>query len=150
MDGIQVSFRPATESDNVEQATVVMDVTSEQAEQVQDANVEQTVEQTITEEQKNILANMLDYVKSGKFKESVQRQAKKTGIPASTIAKGALHKIFGIIADILGIVVSTACQTVNCVISILESVLKGVVTGIETLASGLIKVATFNQSGVIA
>ena len=149
MDGIQVSFRPATENDNIEDATVIMDVTSEQVETTtEDANIEQTSE--ITEEQKNVLKNMLDYVKSGKFKESVQKQAKKTGIPASTIAKGALHKIFGIVADILGIVVSTACQTVNCLISILESVLKGIVTGIETLASGLIKVATFNQSGVIA
>lgn len=145
MEGINVSFEPAT-SENVateEQviATVDMTATQENAETVETAN---------NEEAEKTINNFLNYFKSGQFKRDVQNKSKKTGIPAGMIAKGALHKIFGIIADILGIVVSTACQTVSCLISILESVLTGIVNGIETLASGLIKVATFNQSGVIA
>jgi hypothetical protein len=147
MDGINVTFTPATEtSEPMEQ--VVIDVTTQQAE----AQAQNIVEDTTAneEEAKKTIAGVIDYLKSGKFKADVQAKSKKTGIPAFMIAKGAVKKMFGIIADILGIVVSTACQTVTCLISILESVLKGVVTGIETLASGLIKVATFNQSGVIA
>ena len=145
MEGINVSFEPAT-NENVateEQviATVDMTATQENAETVETAN---------NEEAEKTINNFLNYFKSGQFKKDVQNKSKKTGIPAGMIAKGALHKIFGIIADILGIVVSTVCQTVSCLISILESVLSGVVNGIETLASGLIKVATFNQSGVIA
>ena len=145
MEGINVSFTPATEDIATQGITATVDMTA--TENIENAETAETIN---TDEAQKTINNFVNYFKSGQFKKDVQSKSKKTGIPAGMIAKGALHKIFGIIADILGIVVSTVCQTVSCVISILEAVLNGAVNGIETLASGLIKVATFNQSGVIA
>ena len=147
MEGINVSFTPATEDIATQGITATVDMTA--TENIENAETA-TAETINTDEAQKTINNFVNYFKSGQFKKDVQNKSKKTGIPAGMIAKGALHKIFGIIADILGIVVSTVCQTVSCVISILEAVLNGAVNGIETLASGLIKVATFNQSGVIA
>ena len=92
------------------------------------------------------LNSIIDYLKSNRFKKDVNRVAYKTGIPPRQVAKGAIAKAFGVVGDILGIVVDTANYTLNGLVDLLSSLLHKGIDLITRVVNGLCRVITFNQT----
>lgn len=95
---------------------------------------------------KKKLSSMIDYLKSSRFKKDINTVAYKTGVPPKQVAKGAISKAFGILGDILGIVVDTASCTLNGLVDLLSSLLHKGIELITRVVNGLCRVITFNQT----
>ena len=95
---------------------------------------------------KSKLNKMIKYLKSSRFEKKINSEAYKTGIPPQQVAKGVISKAFGIVGDILGIVVNTANCTLNGLVDLLATVLHKGIDLITRVVNGVCRVVTFNQT----
>ena len=98
------------------------------------------------EKAKHKLSSIISYLKSGRFKKKVNSEAYKTGIPPRKIAQGVISKAFGIVGDILGIVVDTVSCTLNGLVDLLSNILRSGINLITRVVNGLCRIVTFNQT----
>lgn len=98
------------------------------------------------EKAKHKLSSIISYLKSGRFKEKVNSEAYKTGIPPKKIAQGVISKAFGIVGDILGIAVNTVSCTLNGLVDLLSNILHSGINLITRVVNGLCRIVTFNQT----
>lgn len=98
------------------------------------------------EKAKHKLSSIISYLKSGRFKKKVNSEAYKTGIPPKKIAQGVISKAFGIVGDILGIVVDTVSCTLNGLVDLLSNILHSGINLITRVVNGLCRIVTFNQT----
>jgi hypothetical protein len=94
------------------------------------------------------LKGIIKYLKSKEFKKDVDRVSFETGKPPREVAHGVISKAFGIVGDILGIVVKTAEQTMNGLINLLSNILQSGVSLLANLAEALCRIVTFNKTAV--
>ena len=95
---------------------------------------------------KKKLNTLISYLNSERFENKVNEEAYRTGIPPRQLAKGIVSKAFGIIGDILGIVVNTASCTLSGLIDLLHSILQKGVGLITRVFNGICRIVTFNQT----
>lgn len=98
------------------------------------------------EKAKKKLKGLINFLKSDKFEDRVNREAYKRGIPPKQVAKNCISKAFGIVGDILGIAVDTANYSLNGLIDLLTGILHGAVNLITRVVNALCRIITFNQT----
>ena len=97
---------------------------------------------------KNIFKRFADYIGSKRFTDDVNAKAEKYKIPPKQLAKNFFFKVLGIIGDILGIVVNTACSIVDTAVSLLANLLHGAVEVIAKVGNAITSVVTCNQTNL--
>lgn len=97
---------------------------------------------------KNFFKKFSDYVGSDRFKNDVNEKAEKYKVPPKQVAKNFFLKVLGIIGDILGIVVNTACSIIDTAVTLLATLLHGTVSVIGKAGNGLVSIITMNQTNV--
>jgi hypothetical protein len=97
---------------------------------------------------KGFFKKFSDYVGSQKFADDVNEKAEKYKVPPKQIAKNFFLKVLGIIGDILGNVVNTACSIIDIAVTLLATLLHGAVSVIGKAGNCLVSVITMNQTNM--
>lgn len=97
---------------------------------------------------KNFFKKFSDYIGSKKFEDDLNEKSEKYHVPKKQIAKNFFLKVLGIIGDILGIVVNTACSIIDTAISLLATLLHGAVSVISKAGNAIVSVVTCNQTNI--
>lgn len=97
---------------------------------------------------KGFFKKFSNYVGSKDFEDAVNEKAEKYKVPPKQIAKNFFLKVLGIIGDILGIVVNTVCSIIDIAITLLATLLHGVVSIINKAGNGLVSIITMNQTNM--
>lgn len=95
---------------------------------------------------KNFFKKFSDYIGSKSFKDDLEEKSDKYHIPKKQLAKNFFLKILGILGDILGIVINTACSIVDTAISLLSTLLHGAVSIIAKAGNAVARVVSCNQT----
>lgn len=95
---------------------------------------------------KDFFKQFTNYVGSQEFTDQVNEKAEKYKVPPKQIAKNFFFKVLGIIGDILGIVINTACSILDTAVSLLATLLHGAVSVIGKVGNGLVSIVTCNQT----
>ena len=95
---------------------------------------------------KGFFKKFSDYIGSKSFKDDLEEKSEKYKIPKKQLAKNFFLKILGILGDILGIVINTACSIVDTAISLLSTLLHGAVSIIAKAGNAVARVVSCNQT----
>jgi len=95
---------------------------------------------------RDFLNNFIHYMKSGKLKEDILGQSRTYNVPPKMIAKNFFERVLGIISDIGGIVINTACNALDAIIDGVATILHGAVNIIHNIASAIGRILTLNQT----
>ena len=95
---------------------------------------------------RDFLNSFINYMKSGKLKEDILGQSREYNIPPKMIAKNFFERVLGIISDIGGIVINTACNALDAIIDGVATILHGAVNIIHNIASAIGRILTLNQT----
>ena len=95
---------------------------------------------------KNVFKKFADYIGSKQFKDDVNEKAEKYKVPPKQIAKNFFLKVLGIIGDILGIVVNTACSILDIAVTLLSNLLHGTIDIVNKAGNAIVSIITLNQS----
>ena len=97
-------------------------------------------------EASSIFKKIGSYFNSANFKKDIEKTAMEYHIPPKQLAKNFFLKIFGIVGDILGIVVNTACSVAHTIATIFNSLLHSAIDVVGKVANTIVSVVTLNQT----
>jgi len=95
---------------------------------------------------KQTFGGFSEYIKSPKFKSDLNEKSQKYDIPPKQLAKSFFLKIFGILGDIVGIAINTACNLADTAVNILASILHGGIELINKAVNAVGRIFTLNQT----
>lgn len=99
-----------------------------------------------TEEAKGFIASFIEYIRSGRYKITLDKVAKKFSLPPNKLAHNFFTKILGIISDVSHIVINVVSNVVDTVLSALCMVLRSAVSIVTNVANSLATLITFRYT----
>ena len=95
---------------------------------------------------KGFFKKFSEYIGSKEFEDSLAEKSEKYKVPPKQIAKNFFLKVLGIIGDILGIVVNTACSILDTAVSLLATLLHGPIEVVGKAGNAIVRVISCNQT----
>lgn len=95
---------------------------------------------------KNFINFFVEYIKSERYRETLDRVAKKFSLPPNKVANNFFAKILGVISDVSHIVIDVVSNVVDATLSALHIVLRSAVTIIVSVANSLATIITFRYT----
>lgn len=99
---------------------------------------------------KGFFKSFMNYIKSDKFEEDVNRNAEKYNLPPKQVAKNFFCKVLSTISDILGVVVNTVGNILHIVVDVLAVVANGVVDILVKAGNALARLISGNHTNAVA
>lgn len=91
---------------------------------------------------KNFINSFVEYIKSGRYRETLDRVAKRFSLPPNKVAHNFFTKVLGVISDALHIVINVGSSIVDATLSALCVVLHSAVTVVKSVANSLATLVT--------
>ena len=92
----------------------------------------------------------MNYIKSDKFEDDVNRNAEKYNLPPKQVAKNFFCKVLSTISDVLGVVVNTAGNILHIVVDVLAVVANGAVDILVKAGNALARLISGNHTNAVA
>ena len=99
---------------------------------------------------KGFFKSFMNYIKSDKFEEDVNRNAEKYNLPPKQVAKNFFCKVLSTIADILGVVVNTVGNILHIVVDVLAVVANGAIDILVKAGNALARLISGNHTNAVA
>lgn len=110
-------------------------------------NVEENIDkQEQINKGKKIIEEFSAFVDSEDFKKKVKEKSEKYDLPPKKVADGFVAKVFGTISDTLGVVLNVVDYSIHGLINFLAFILNSAVDLILKVATGLVRIITFNKT----
>lgn len=97
-------------------------------------------------EAKNFIASFIEYVRSGRYRDTLNRISKKFSLPPNKVAHNFFTKILGVISDVSHIVINVGSSIIDATLSALCVVLRSAVSVITGVANSLATLITFRYT----
>ena len=99
---------------------------------------------------KNFFKSFMNYIKSDKFINDVNRNAEKYNLPPKQVAKNFFCKVLSTISDVLGVVVNTAGNILHIVVDVLAVVANGAIDILVKAGNALARLISGNHTNAVA
>lgn len=101
-------------------------------------------------ESKGFFKSFMNYIKSDKFEDDVNRNAEKYNLPPKQVAKNFFCKVLSTISDILGVVVNTVGNILHIVVDVLAVVANGAIDILVKAGNALARLISGNHTNAVA
>ena len=98
------------------------------------------------EEAKGFIASFVEYIRSGRYRDTLDRVAKRFSLPPNKVAKNFFQKVLGVISDALHIIINVGASIIDATLSALCVVLHSAVSIITSVANSLATLITFRYT----
>ncbi len=99
---------------------------------------------------KGFFKSFMNYIKSDKFEDDVNRNAEKYNLPPKQVAKNFFCKVLATISDILGVVVNTVGNILHTVVDVLAVVANGAIDILVKAGNALARLISGNHTKAVA
>lgn len=99
-----------------------------------------------TEEAKGFIASFIEYVKSGRYRDTLNKISKKFSLQPNKVAENFFQKVLGVISDALHIVINVGSSIIDATLSALCVVLHSAVSIVKSVANSLATLITFRYT----
>ena len=93
-------------------------------------------------EAKGFIASFIEYVRSGRYRDTLNRISKKLCVPPNKLAHNFFEKVLGVISDVSHVVINVGSSIVDAMLSALCMVMRSAVTVITSVANSLATLIT--------
>lgn len=97
-------------------------------------------------EAKGFIASFIEYVRSGRYRDTLNKISKKFSLPPNKVANNFFTKVLGVISDALHIVINVGANVIDATLSALCVVLHSAVTVVKSVANSLATLITFRYT----
>ena len=99
---------------------------------------------------KGFFKSFMNYIKSDKFEDDVNRNAEKYNLPPKQVAKNFFCKVLSTISDVLGVVVNTVGNILHIVVDVLAVVANGAIDILVKAGNALARLISGNHTNAVA